>query len=388
MSVRLACTAAVSATITALGATACAAGYQVGPKSPATVAVATCTNASAIRSWPLARRAAQLVVVPVVNFKLGPVGPDLADGAGGVLFFGNAKPPADLKQRIRSAVAHAPADVRPFVMADEEGGGIQRLAGAVTDMPWPRTMARTMTATQVHDLAHAVGRQMAALGVGVDLAPVLDVDNRPGPSSSNPDGERSFSGHPHIAAKYGVAFMRGLRAAGELSVVKHFPGLGGSTANTDDAAAATLPISQLRHRDLVAFRAAIKAGARAVMIANATVPGLTQRPASLSSAVIRGLLRKQLGFTGLVVTDSLSAGGIRPFAKSLPIAAVRAISAGADVILYGAALHPRKHAPSVDHFGAIVQAIVDAVHDGHLKPRTVNAAVLKVLAAKHASLCH
>src|SRR5262249_28158003 len=135
----------------------------------------------------------------------------------------------------------------------------------------------------------------------------VDVDGGAGPSATNPDGSRSFSADPAVAAQYGVAFLQGLRAGGVLPVVKHFPGLGGSSGNTDVGPAQTLPLAALRTAGLPPFEAAIRAGAPAVMIANATVPGLTNLPASLSSNAIDGLLRHDLGFGGLVLTDSLSA---------------------------------------------------------------------------------
>jgi beta-N-acetylhexosaminidase len=277
-------------------------------------------------------------------------------------------------------------------MADEEGGGIQRLAGAVSSIPWPRAMAATMSRAQVRAAALTVGRQMKALGVGVDLAPVLDVDGGVGPSLTNADGSRSFSADPQVAAGYGVAFFRGLRDARVLAVVKHFPGLGGAAGNTDVGPVATQPLSALRTGGLVPFRAAVNAGARAVMVSNASVPGLTTRPASLSARVINGLLRRQLGFTGLVVTDSLSAGAIRQASPDLPAATVAAVGSGADLVLFGSTLTPadtaRLSATGVARtFHHLVSALAVAVRSGALSTRRLNAAVAEVLTAKGMHLC-
>jgi beta-N-acetylhexosaminidase len=233
---------------------------------------------------------------------------------------------------------------------------------------------------------------MRQLGVDVNLAPVLDLDARPGPSATNPDGLRSFSAVPAIAARYGVAFMVGMETAGVVPVVKHFPGLGGSSGNTDYGQAKTLPLTTLQATGLVPFQAAIAAGAPAVMVANASVPGLTALPASLSPAVINGLLRHDLGFTGLVVTDSLSAGAISQAGYRLPQAAVAAVAAGADMILFGstltaaqtALLSPSRLSATIS---LIVGAIVAATNNGTVPVARLNAAVLHVLAVKHVQLC-
>jgi beta-N-acetylhexosaminidase len=277
-------------------------------------------------------------------------------------------------------------------MADEEGGGVQRLAGLVGEIPWARSMTGTMTVGQTRALAKARGRQMLAAGVTTDLAPVLDVDGRPGPSSTNADGLRSFSATASVVADYGTAFMSGLRSAGVLPVVKHFPGLGGAQRNTDVGPAATRPLAQLLERDLVPFRAAIAAGVPAVMTSNASVPGLTPLPSSLSHAVIDGLLRDELGFHGLVITDSLSAGAVTAVTSSLADATVRSLAAGADLVLFGSTLTPADEVAlqatrTLATYRWVVASVVAAVRSGRLPASRLDDAVLHVLAAKHVNPC-
>lgn len=343
----------------------------------APTATAACTNGAVIRTWSLQKRAATVVVVPVLDFNVAGAADELREGAGGVLFLGNAPAPSNLAARL--------ASVHALVMADEEGGGIQRLSPLVSNVPWPRQMAASMTPTQVQAMATRIGRQMAAAGVDVDLAPVLDVDARPGPSATNPDGSRSFSGHATTVAAYGAAFLRGLRAAGVTPVVKHFPGLGGSVGNTDVTSATTTA-------QLGPFRSAIAAGAPAVMVANAAVNGVTTLPATLSHAVMTTMLRGQLAFRGLVVTDSLSAGAVQRVVSSLPEAVVRSLIAGADLTLFGSTLtvsSTQRLAPAVVKrtFTQIVSAIETAVRTGRLSESRLDSAVGAVLAAEHANLC-
>lgn len=347
--------------------------------TPAPPTTPACTNASVIASWPAARRAAELVVMPSFNFDLSGLSSLISGGIGGVLFLGDAPAPPNLGSQLAAAEQGAPPGGVPLVMADEEGGGIQRLSGLVSSFPWPRTIAATMTPAQTEALGVSVGTQMRQAGVTVNLAPVLDVDGGDGPNAADADGWRSFSDDPSTAASYGVAFMQGLRQAGVIPVVKHFPGLGGA-ADTDDGPAATQPLSELLTTGLPPFRAAIAAGTPAVMISNATVPGLTNLPASLSSSVIEGLLRNQLGFTGLIITDSLSAGAISQAGYSVPQAAVAAISAGADQILFGST-------PALQTTEQVIDAIVAANASGALSTTELNQAVAQVIQAKGVNLC-
>ncbi|HEY5148805.1 MAG TPA: glycoside hydrolase family 3 N-terminal domain-containing protein, partial [Mycobacterium sp.] len=160
----------------------------------------------------------------------------------------------------------------------------------------------------------------------------------------------------------------------------------------DVAPAATQPLSELATTGLVPFRAVIRAGAPAVMVSNASVPGLTSQPSSLSPAVIGGLLRQQLGFHGLVITDSLSAGAVLTGGRTLPQAAVAAIGAGADLVLFGSTLTPddtaQLSAPNVQRsYSQIVNGITEAVSDGHLPIARLTAAATTVAGAAHDHLC-
>ncbi|HET6965063.1 MAG TPA: glycoside hydrolase family 3 N-terminal domain-containing protein [Acidimicrobiales bacterium] len=387
---------AVRPTLPTATSTSVAPATTVGTE-PLTTAGATtsttnaCSDAAVIRSWPVSRRAAQLVVVPVLAADPAAVQVAVKAGAGGLLLLGSVPPGPQLVAALHAAIAD-PETPRPFVMVDQEGGGVQRLGSDVVSIPWPRQMVATMTTAQVQQLAERLARQMAALGVGVDLAPVLDLDGGPSLSSSDPDGPRSFSTDPSVAASYGLAFASGLRAGGVLAVAKHFPGLGESTGNTDYGPASTRPLSDLERAGLIPFQRAVAGGVGAVMVANAGVPGLTSQPASVSAPVVTGLLRKRLGFTGLVMTDSLSAGAIRAAGYSVESAAAASIEAGSDMILFGSTLTPADTAqlqpgPLAALTQSVVAAISKAVATGALPQSRLDDAVLHVVRAKGARLC-
>lgn len=338
----------------------------------------------------MAQRAALVAVAPVNDYDMDTVAVAAKAGAGGVLFLGTASPPSDLGSQLATALGNSPT--RPLAMADEEGGEIQRLVPLVPSLPWPRDMAKTMSADEVQQQAQELGAAMLDAGVGMDLAPVLDIDGGVGPNATNPDGSRSFSPDPATASQYGLAFADGLEAGGVVPVVKHFPGLGGSSGNTDDGPAKTLPYATLQQGGLIPFQNAIKAGVPAVMVANATVPGLTDEPASLSSSVINDLLREEYGFEGLVMTDSLSAGAISDAGYDVPAATVAAIAAGADQVLYGSTATPALAAQLSPEnvqasLGAIQQVVVAATENGDLPIDRLNDAVDNILTARKINLC-
>jgi beta-N-acetylhexosaminidase len=368
-------------------AASCAAAMLGGgaagapPAAVAGVAESSCTSSQVVATWSLRRLAEQTLVVPAQETAVSAVTTEVEAGVGGVLLFGS-EAPSDLGAQLAQLDAKARGGIAPLVMTDEEGGAVQRMANLVGWMPSARTMAATRTLTEVRRLARRVGGRMLDAGVTMNLAPVLDLDDGPGPSSTNPDGTRSFSLSPDLATRYGLAFADGMRAAGVVTTVKHFPGLGQATANTDYAPARTRSWSWLKTHGLLPFKAAVRHGLPAVMVTTARVPGLTALPATLSRRAVHGVLRTGLGFHGLVLTDSLTGGAVVQAGFTLSRASVRALRAGADMVLFNA--RPREVAATTDK---VVRAIVRAVRNGDLSARRLRAAVTHVLRAKQASGC-
>jgi beta-N-acetylhexosaminidase len=304
-------------------------------------------------------------------------------GFGGLLLFGTSGP-AGMAGIVARLQAQTLDRYPMLIMTDEEGGGVERLTNVVGSFPWAQTMGKTMSAAQITATGLRVGKALKEAGVNMDLAPVLDVDGRSvQPGASDPDGLRSFGGSPSLVASDGTAFMAGLTEAKVTSVVKHFPGLGGASRNTDYGPATTKPWSVLKNTALVPFERAIADGVPALMLSNASVPGLTTLPASLSPVVVHEL-RETLGFKGLLVTDSLSAGAISALHLSAAQAAVKALSAGADLILAGSAGTPLA---SETFAKDISRSIVSAVAHGVLARSTLVGAAAQVLATRNALTC-
>ncbi|WP_330342274.1 glycoside hydrolase family 3 N-terminal domain-containing protein [Streptomyces sp. NBC_00557] len=346
-----------------------------------TTAATACTNSTKLAGWSNRRLAMLTIAVPVSETSVSDVTSEVSAGAGGVLLFGS-KAPSDLGSRLNTLKSHVPGHLGLLVMTDEEGGGIQRMSNLVGSLPWASYMGAHWTPAQIQQNVTKVATKMAAAQVNMDLAPVVDVDGRNvAPSKTNPDGWRSFSGSTSVVSKDGVAYLNGLRAGHVIPVVKHFPGLGGSSYNSDFGPARTLPWSTLQKVAVPPFTAAIKAGAPAIMVANNTVPGLATKPASLSPTVINSELRGKLGFKGLVLTDSLSAKAISAAGFSVSTAAVQALRSGADMVMFDLKGNISSQTSS------IATAITDAVAGGHLSRSRLIDAAGHVLAVRHVNLC-
>lgn len=340
----------------------------------------SCVTARQVSGWSTSRLAMQTIAVAAGEGDLAAVRSEVKEGAGGLLLFGGSAP-ADLGTQLRALERRfVPGNLGLLVMTDEEGGEVQRMANLVGSLPWPKWMADHWTPAEIESQVKNVARRMAANGVNMDLAPVLDVDGKDVlPGTADPDGLRSFSGNTSVVTRDGLAFVQGLRQGGVIPVVKHFPGLGGASGNTDVEAAHTLAWRVLEKVAVPPFAAAIRAGAPAVMVSNATVPGLARYPASLSPAVISHELVGRLHFRGLIMTDSLSAVAISAAGFTLPQAVVQALVAGADMVLFGLQASPQATASLTR---AIRSAVETAVSDGHLPRGRLLAAAREVLAAR------
>jgi beta-N-acetylhexosaminidase len=315
---------------------------------------------------PLGTQLAQLLLVGFPGTRAGPVSRGLVDrGVGGLLLF-RANVASAVQVRALLADLKGRAEIPLEVAVDQEPGTrVARLAGIVRGSPSARELGR-LPADQVRRYGLATGRDLAALGITADLAPVLDVT---GASWDGVIGDRSFGADPATVSRAAVAFQRGLAAGGVAPVGKHFPGHGATTVDSHHR----LPVvdatmARLRARDLVPFRAAIGAGLGAVMVGHLVVRAVDpDTPATLSGAVVGGLLRDTMGFDGLAVSDALEMGAIAG-TLSLPVAAERALAAGVDQLTLSG---PGAVPAILDHLGRAVAA-------GRLSEARVREAFLRV----------
>jgi beta-N-acetylhexosaminidase len=301
-----------------------------------------------------------------------PARPDTAravvasSGVGGIFIGGN---PTAIFTGDALAPTRAASALPVAVAVDDEGGRVQRIDELAGSIPSARVMAATMTPAQVRELGAKRGRELRARGVTIDFAPVTDVSAQPRTSVI---GDRSFSADPKRVVDYAGAFAAGLRDAGVLPVLKHFPGHGRADGDSHAGLVSTPPLSVLRTSDLVPYQQLLSSGPAAVMIGHLNVPELTDGlPASLSPAAYR-LLRTDYGFRGLTLTDDLGAMKAITDRYDLPEAVLTALRAGADVALWSSRDDPK---PVLDRLEA-------AVASGQLPEAGVASATARVLAAK------
>ncbi|GDY32067.1 glycoside hydrolase family 3 N-terminal domain-containing protein [Gandjariella thermophila] len=388
--------------LAAVTATACATGggvpgtprpHAAGPTAATTIpspsarseaeehasAVASCVRAS-LTGMDERTRAGQLFVVGVPATGPGPTESAVLGryGLGGVFLVGRGRGGvdgvahvADAVQRVGTAAAHG---VGLFVAADQEGGEVQVLSGpGFSDMPSAAVQGR-WPPDRLRAAASQWGRELRAAGVNLNLAPVGDVLSARLGAANAPIGrfDRAFGTDPATVAAHVTAFVQGMQDAGVATTVKHFPGLGRVTGNTDFSAGVTDAETSPNDPALGPFGAAVRAGTTFVMSSSATYPRLDPaHRAVFSPAALRGLVRGTLGFSGLIVSDDL---GRAQEVAAVPVGerAVDFLAAGGDVVLTA---DPNTVQPMVD-------AVVDRAHRDPGFADAVAASERRVLTAK------
>ncbi len=296
-------------------------------------------------------------------------------GLGGVVLFGcNIETPqqvAKLCEELQDLALNNPPAIPLFISIDQEGGRVTRIKEGVTPLPPMASLGATGSTQLAYSLGQVIGRELRFMGINMDLAPVLDVDSQP----KNPViGDRSLGDNPDLVAKLGCEFYKGLNQAGVLATGKHFPGHGDTEADSH----LSLPVvKQDRHvleqRELAPFKAAIISGLEVIMPAHVLYPVLDDNnPATLSAKIITGLLRQELGFKGLVLSDDMLMKAIDQ--DKLPQMAVRAIQAGVDMLLFG-----REDAP----IPKVIEAMLLATRQKSILPERIGQAVDNVLQLKN-----
>ncbi|WP_074084198.1 beta-N-acetylhexosaminidase [Paenibacillus sp. P32E] len=297
------------------------------------------------------------------------------NGIGGVIYFArNVESPeqvalltADL-QKAAAEGGKAPL----WISMDQEGGMVARITGGIALMPGGMAIAAAGSLEDAYQAALISGRELAAMGINLNYAPVLDVNNNP----QNPViGVRSFGESPELAADYGAAMIRGYQEAGVAATAKHFPGHG----DTDVDSHLDLPMiphgrERMDQVELVPFRRAIAEGVDAMMSAHIYFPALEREklPVTLSKTVLTGLLREELGYQGIIMTDCMEMNAIAEHYGTVE-ASVLAVEAGADMVLVS---------HRADRQLAAMEAIRSAVTVGRISEARIDESVRRLLALK------
>ncbi|MBR6259502.1 MAG: S-layer homology domain-containing protein [Oscillospiraceae bacterium] len=312
-------------------------------------------------------------------------------GFAGVILFAQNAGETEKTVRLIDAMQTANALVgRPqlLVAVDQEGGIVARL-GQGTQTPGNMALGAVGDLAATRTAAAIIGQELKAIGFNLDFAPVVDVNNNP----ANPViGVRSFSDDPETAAEQGVAFMKALQGTGTVSTLKHFPGHG-DTATDSHTGLPCIDKSydELKKTELVPFKACIEAGADAVMTAHIQYPQIEKEtyisketgetinlPATLSKTIITDILRGDMGFDGVIVTDALNMDAIEKHFDRLDAARL-AIEAGVDILLMPVDTSSKEGIEDLDKYITDVAKLVDA---GKISGEKVDAAVLRILHLK------
>jgi beta-N-acetylhexosaminidase len=268
------------------------------------------------------------------------------------------------------------AGVRFFIAANQEGGQVQELQGPGFSQLPPALDQGQLSAAELQRQAAAWGRELRSAGVNLDLAPVMDVVPSATASQNAPIGalQREFGHNPQTTGTHGVAFIRGMKQAGVATTAKHFPGLGRVIGNTDFTSGVVDTVTGPQSSYLKSFQSAINAGVPLVMIALATYTRIDPHHlAAFSSRVMQGLLRQQLQFAGVIVSDDLGAAAA--------VADVAPAARGIDFLAAGGDLITSQSLPAAV---AMDQAILGRTADDAAFRSTVDAAVMRILDAKQA----
>jgi beta-N-acetylhexosaminidase len=269
--------------------------------------------------------------------------------------------------------------VPPLISTDEEGGDVQRFA-ALGALPAPADVATTLTTKDARQLIAQHGAKLKTVGVDMVLGPLADVAP---PASNSVLGNRIFSNNPVLTSYYAMAYVRGWQTANLLPTLKHFPGMGSASTNTDYDMATTPPLSYLENNDFTPYRWLSWTGT-AVMVGHQNVPGWFDGPASLSP-VVNQYLRDTLGYkNNLIITDALNAPAVTNLVAE-PQAIVTAITAGNDMALL---VEPSSNLATNESFiNEVKTALTEAINSGTLPKQQIETSVFRKLSAQQINPC-
>lgn len=291
---------------------------------------------------------------------------------GGIIFYkNNFENPTQTVQLVNQIKAENSSNLPLFLGVDQEGGRVTRLPGALANFPPNKQIGDVNNPEFSYKIGTLLGLELKKFGLNLDFAPVLDINSNP----NNPViGDRSFGNNLEIVSKLGIQTMKGMQSQKVIPTIKHFPGHGDTSVDSHLA----LPIvnkslKELMKLELIPFERAIDQGADVVMVAHILIPELDKNnPASMSKSVITDVLRRQLGFTGVIITDDMTMGAIVEH-FDIGKAAVESVKSGSDIILVG---------HGYDNVEKIHASLKDAIEKGEISQQRINESVERIIKLK------
>jgi beta-N-acetylhexosaminidase len=327
-----------------------------------------------VPSSALTRDIGQLLIGSFPGTGLSPEIRSLArefDLGGAILFARNVEAPEQVAE-LSAAVEGLGAAMPAWVSIDQEGGRVARLKEPFTRWPPMAVLGRANSEPLADRFGRALARELRAVGITLDYAPVLDIHTNP----KNPViGDRAFAAEADAVARFGRVVVKALQAEGVAACGKHFPGHGDTSTDSHlELPLVEHPPDRLRGVEFVPFRAAIDEGVAFIMTAHVLVPALDEDvPATLSPRLVQALLRDELGFAGVILSDDLEMKAVSAHTP-VPDAAVAAIKAGCDAVLVCSG--------DVDLQARTLEALVKAAETGDIPPRRLTDALKRLRTAK------
>lgn len=328
-----------------------------------------------VKAMSLDEKIGQMVIVGLEGYTVDETAKKLIEGkhvGGFILYKTNVKDASQLLSLINSLkLANKVNKVPLFISVDEEGGRISRMPNNIKKLPTNKAIGEINDSSFSFEIGEVIAKELKAFGFNMDFAPVLDINS----NHNNPViGDRSFGSNAEIVTKLGIQTMKGIQAGGIVSVVKHFPGHGDTSVDSHIG----LPVvnnslGRLKSFELIPFASAIENKADAIMVAHILLPQIDRTyPASMSKIMITDILRNELKYDGVVVSDDLTMGAIL---KNYDIgeAAIKAIDAGIDILLV---------CHEYEKELAVINAVKEAVNDGTISEERIDASVYRILKLK------
>ncbi|WP_281975233.1 beta-N-acetylhexosaminidase [Halobacillus litoralis] len=329
-----------------------------------------------ISSMSLKEKIGQMIIAGFTGTTINEKTKDLIRNqkVGGLIFYSdNVASPSQTVQLVNEMKEANEVNETPlFLSIDQEGGSVSRLPGQLLDLPTNGAVGNVGSSQFSYGIGEIIGKQLKQFGFNLNYSPVMDVNSNP----DNPViGDRSFSGDPQVVSQLGIQKMKGIKSQQIIPVIKHFPGHGDTSVDSHlQLPQVSKSLEQLKNLELIPFENAIEKGAEVVMVAHILLPELDRTlPASMSEKIISGLLREQLGYEGIVITDDMTMKAVTNN-FSLDEASVDSVKAGSDIILV---------AHDYNKVEAVINALTASVERGEISEERINQSVERILKLKN-----
>lgn len=328
-----------------------------------------------IKKMTLDEKIGQMVIIGLDGYTMDDNTRSMIENnrVGGFILFGeNVKSSDQLLSLVNSLKStNSKNNIPLFISVDQEGGRVNRMPVEVKNLPSSQKIGKVNNEDFSYEIGNILGEEIKEFGFNMDFAPVLDINSNP---KNSVIGDRSFGTNAEVVSKLGIQTMKGIQTAGVIPVVKHFPGHGDTSVDSHiGLPSVENDMTRLKSFELVPFNDAIQNGADAVMVAHIILNKIdAENPASLSKTIITDLLRNEMNFDGLVITDDMTMGAI---VKNYTIsdAAIKSVNAGSDIVLV---CHGN------DNEVAVINNLKKAVENGTISEERINESIYRILKLK------